>query len=414
MPEKLGDSPPGDEALQLRVLVVDDEPAITRLLCEALARRGLRVLAAHSAAEAKRQIAGAPDIGVVVSDIRMPDQTGLTLARDLTDSRADGTAIEVILVTGAITADDAVGALRARAFDVINKPFRLAPVIDVVERALASAANKRRRAARETDLRDRMNMAEAERHRLADRLEHSMARLEDTQSTLALAERARGDLFAVVHHELRTPLIPILGFSEIIAHTPNLGAADIRGYAEQITQGANQLLDLIDAALDILALDQGEGLDTLAEVRVARMVADCIGQVALAAAQNGVTIATSGSDTLCLDADPGRLAQALAALLDNAIKASPPGQTVWVAWDGGAEFALSVLDRGPGVPPGVIERLGTPFLQGDMSSTRAWPGAGLGLALVLRIARAHGGRLELRPRSGGGTEAILSLPQSRP
>mgnify|MGYP002141619036 CR=1 FL=1 len=70
---------------------------------------------------------------------------------------------------------------------------------------------------------------------------------------------------------------------------------------------------------------------------------------------------------------------------------------------------LSVLDRGPGVPSEEVERLKQPFTRLEEARTGAG-GAGLGLAIVERIARLHGGQLELLPRDGGGLEARVSLP----
>ena len=74
----------------------------------------------------------------------------------------------------------------------------------------------------------------------------------------------------------------------------------------------------------------------------------------------------------------------------------------------GGQVVLSVLDRGPGIPVGEAERLLQPFTRLDIA--RGTPGAGLGLAIVDRSARLHGGRVELLPRAGGGTEARVALP----
>jgi K+-sensing histidine kinase KdpD len=80
------------------------------------------------------------------------------------------------------------------------------------------------------------------------------------------------------------------------------------------------------------------------------------------------------------------------------------------AWASGNSISVAVSDRGPGVAKCVMEQLGTPFLQGDLSYGRRWEGVGLGLALSTRIVRAHGGRLSLAPRLDGGTVAVIELP----
>jgi len=95
-------------------------------------------------------------------------------------------------------------------------------------------------------------------------------------------------------------------------------------------------------------------------------------------------------------------------LIDNALRHGAPPIEVSTRRDGGS-FVLEVADRGPGIPADQVERLKRPFTRGDPSRSGA-PGAGLGLAIVERIARLHGGTLELLPRPGGGTIARVSLP----
>ena len=100
-----------------------------------------------------------------------------------------------------------------------------------------------------------------------------------------------------------------------------------------------------------------------------------------------------------------------ANLIDNAIAygAPPVDVTTRVA---GSDIVLDVADRGPGIAPGDVERLKQPFTRASAARTNAAgvAGAGLGLAIVDRIARLHGGRLDLLPRDGGGTVARVTIP----
>jgi two-component system osmolarity sensor histidine kinase EnvZ len=77
----------------------------------------------------------------------------------------------------------------------------------------------------------------------------------------------------------------------------------------------------------------------------------------------------------------------------------------------GSLIRIAVSDRGPGIPPSEAERLKLPFTRLETARTGA-VGAGLGLAIVERIARSHGGHLELQPRDGGGLAASILLPRS--
>ncbi len=400
----------------LRILVLDDERPIVELLVRGLLQRGFLVQGVHDAAAAKAAIDSDPAIGVLLSDVRMPGQTGLALAEELLRDREETQALEVVLLTGGATADVALGALRARTFDLVQKPLRLAEVAAVAERALASCRQRRTRALRDAEVDLRIGRAEAERARLVDRLSASSARLDDAQSALAASQRMRSDLLAVISHEMRTPLIPILGFSEILAGGMALPASEVQDYGRLIHSGARRLLSLIEAALDIVALEHGRGLGAGLQEPVPRLLSRVLAAQQPEAAAQGVRLelAHGGAPGL-LHGDLRLLAAALNHLLDNAIKASPQGGTVLLDWAVRQDQGINIVvrDHGAGLPEGLESQIGTPFLQADMSLTRNWPGAGLGLALVSRVAAAHGGRLRLRAAEGGGTEACLELPAAR-
>jgi signal transduction histidine kinase len=401
------------------ILVVDDERPIVELLLRALHQRGHRARGVHSAEAAKVCVREDASIAVVVSDVRMPGQDGLSLAEDLLRERAEAEAIEIVLLTGAASTDVALAALRARSFDLVQKPVRMAEVAGVVDRALASSRARRAHALRIAEVEVRIQAAEADRARLSERLAASAARLDDAETALNASHRMRRDLLAVISHEMRSPLIPILGFSEILAGAlpgnPALRSEDVRDYGRMIHGGAERLLALIDSALDCVALEHGRKLGTTVVQAAGALLERVAQRLAPAATARGVTLHAAAGGDLAVAGETRLLEAALGHLLDNAIKASAPGAGIELdcicALDGAA--VLRVLDRGTGLPQSLAVLLGTPFLQADMSASRAWPGAGLGLALATRVAAAHGGRLELRPRPGGGTEARLELPAAR-
>jgi DNA-binding NtrC family response regulator len=106
----------------LAVLVVDDDPLIIDMLAVGLPLFGLQTVTALSASEARDVMATRSDIGVVVSDINMPTETGLALAQILLRDRAEEDAVEVILMTGRSSTEDAIAALRSNVTDFVSKP----------------------------------------------------------------------------------------------------------------------------------------------------------------------------------------------------------------------------------------------------------------------------------------------------
>lgn len=352
MPDDSGVVMPDLSALSrpgLRILVVDDEPAIVDLLARYLRQQGADVVQAAEADQAMRMVATDSGIGVVVSDISMPGKNGLLLTEQLLAGRDDSDALEVIIITGFATTEAAIGAMRARAFDLIRKPLRLAETAEIVARAAASCVTRRGRAVREAEIRESMSAAEEERRRLAEQLR-------ETQSGLQHSERARAGILSVVSHELRTPLIPVLGFSEFIAASPDLPPEDLRDYALQIHRAGRDMLKLIEIALDVVALQDGGGLGPRAGAWVVTLVGRVAEGLGERARQRGVALALEGALDVAVYGDLERIERAVHQLADNAVKASPAGGVVQLASasHGPGHTRIEVLDRGPGIPAQIL------------------------------------------------------------
>ena len=223
--------------------------------------------------------------------------------------------------------------------------------------------------------------------------------------------RLRSEFVAAVSHELRTPLTAIVGFGELLeARWEEMGDAHRRENVGKMVSSARRQQRLVE---DLLLLSRLEG--RALEVRrvpvpVGPLAGRAAEEVRLSYPGQGVDLA--GPPGLLVLADPDRLVQVVANLIDNAAKYSPEGGTVAVGW--GAEGGLGVIrarDRGPGIPDAHRGVLFTRFGRVPGSRVRSGHvGTGLGLYLSRQLAEAMGGELDLEATGPQGSTFALRLP----
>lgn len=238
--------------------------------------------------------------------------------------------------------------------------------------------------------------------------EEELARLAAAVNTMAAElDRARGlqrQFLLSVSHELRTPLTSVRGFAEAIAD----GAApDTRRAAEVIGAEARRLERLVGDLLDLAKLDTRAFSLHVERVDVGEVAVRTAEGFRPAAAAAGLSLAVEAAEGLVAVADPERLGQIVANLVENALKFAGAGIAVSVAAQG-ADVVVAVTDDGPGMDeddlPHVFERL----FQSRRPAART-AGSGLGLAIVAELAAAMGARVEARSRPGA-TRMEVRLP----
>jgi two-component system phosphate regulon sensor histidine kinase PhoR len=226
-------------------------------------------------------------------------------------------------------------------------------------------------------------------------------------------EHLRRDFVANVSHELKTPVTAIKGFIETLRD----GALDNREQAERflgiVARHADRLHAIIEDLLSLSRLDQG-GEDAelprtdeaLAEVcQVA--VQDC----AIKAAEKHISVSIACEATLRARINAPLIEQAIVNLLDNAIKYSKAGSTVWIEATREADWVkLRVRDVGVGIPREHLPRLFERFYRVDKARSREHGGTGLGLAIVKHIALVHGGQVSVESTVEQGSTFTLVLP----
>ena len=353
-------------SVRSRALVVEDDKAVSNICRVILERAGFSVSVTGGVKEARSALAAGP-YELVVTDVFLKEGHGVELAREIKASSPD---TQIVVITGQSTVSTAVAALKTGAHDFIEKPFAPSRLVEAARSAL--------------------------RRREEERASSGRAEL----------ERVKAEILARVSHELRTPVsVALLACGMIKAR---LSGDEQKRLAARLESGVERLKDRVEEIVAFAAAGQEPRLrDADAGALLKEAAALCAAQ----AAARGATMVLEAPEGLKARCDADKARAALKELLSNAIKFGPRGGEVAAsaaAADGGVEWLVG--DRGPGVPEAERARVFESFHQVESTLTREAAGLGLGLATARRIAQAHGGRVWLRAREGGGTVAGLFLP----
>jgi two-component system OmpR family sensor kinase len=208
-------------------------------------------------------------------------------------------------------------------------------------------------------------------------------------------------------HELRSPLARLHLILELARRSGD--ASEAAPYFRQAEQEIGRLDRMTGEMLALSRLEGGLPGIERERVELGAMARECVAQAALEASAREVRLDTELAAEVAVEGSAALLERALGNLISNALKFSPEGGQVVVSVQiaqGQAE--LRVRDHGPGVPEAELEQLFRPFYRGS-NAARA-EGHGLGLAIVQRVVRVHGGELEARNAEGGGLDVRMRLP----
>jgi PAS domain S-box-containing protein len=231
---------------------------------------------------------------------------------------------------------------------------------------------------------------------------------------LAEAARHKDEFLAMLAHELRNPLGPLLNGMEVL----ELAGGDPRTFAQtrdMLRRQARHLARLVNDLLDASRLSQGKVRLERKPLDLAALVRTVVADRRHAAEQAGLEVVVATPEgPLVAEADEARLTQVLTNLLDNAVKFTEAGGRLDVGLAADADRGRAVLrvaDSGVGIEPGLLRTLFEPFRQADRSLERSRGGLGLGLALVRGLIELHGGEVEARSEGPGrGSEFVVRLP----
>jgi len=211
-----------------------------------------------------------------------------------------------------------------------------------------------------------------------------------------------------VAHDLRTPLMRLRGIAETALRSEQSPEV-LREALMDSLEESERIASMLNALMDISEADAGMMKLYVEQVNLLKLIDEVVELYHYVAEEKDIRIYTSCAKDLFLAVDPNRIRQALANLLDNAVKYTPPGGKVDVeALQKQDEIVITVRDTGIGIPPEELPRVWERLYRGDKS--RSERGLGLGLSLVKAIVQAHNGHVEASSEPGRGSVFSIYLP----
>jgi two-component system, sensor histidine kinase and response regulator len=366
-----------------RLMIVDDEVAQMRALCDTLGAHGYDTQGFNSPAAALVAFK-AGNFDLLLTDLMMPEMDGIAL---IAAARQIDPLIDAVVMTGHGTIDTAVQAMQSGALDYMLKPFRLKEVLAVLSRALDLQRLRRENAL----------LQERERRRSEE---------------LAAAYRELESYSYSVSHDLRAPLVFVKGFAEKLETRFGAQLGDEGLRMLRVIRDGSRNMDQMIAGLLAFSQAAREPLHLVPidmTILVHKVMAEAL------ATHTGPMPAISITALPAAAADPGVIGHVWSNLISNALKYSSRRTQPQIGisgWIEGTESVYQIEDNGVGFDMTHVDKLFGVFRR--LHGADEFAGTGVGLAIVHRIISRHGGSIRARGEPDAGARFRFTLPREVP
>jgi len=328
-----------------------------------------------------------PDL--ILLDIMMPDMDGFEVCRRMkeSDTLRD---IPIIFLSALTETTDKVKAFNAGGVDYITKPFQGEEV-----RARVSTHLKIRR--------------------LQAELEEQNRKIQESYDKLSQLTAQKDEFIRIASHDLKNPLMCVLGFATIIEETLKSGGGideSTQSFVSKIVESAQLMQKIIEDFLDFNALEDGQLRLNFEPMELNQTAVKAVEQNQAYADSKSIPISLELAESLpVVSADANRIRQVVENLVSNAIKFSTAGSPVIVRTRAAEEgVTTEVIDSGPGLSDEDMGKLFVKYAKLSNKPTGGEKSSGLGLAICKQLIEMHGGRVGVRNNPEAGATFWFSLP----
>ncbi len=369
------------ESKKRRLLLVDDEPGILRLLTGLFSPFYL-VRTAGSGYEAMKVLQEGFSPQVIIADQRMPGMTGAQL---LAESRKIVPDAVRVTLTGYTDVKEIIDSVNNGAiYRFVGKPWEDPEIVETIRLCF-------------------------EQYDLSTKNVELEAALNQVQRL----NEEKNEIMGIVSHDLKNPISAILGMTELMLPNKgfNLAISDYQQFSQMIQQTAANMLELVKGLLDDHWLEFGAMELYATEIDASVLTKFVVDDYRQRARDKNITLHCDAPENVLVLADERRLHQVLDNLISNAVKYSPTGKNIVVRTANVQNTALiSVQDEGPGLSDDDKSKLFGKFARLSAQPTGGEHSSGLGLSIVKKMVEAMQGRVWCESEFGKGSTFIVELP----
>ncbi|MDZ7292784.1 MAG: response regulator [candidate division KSB1 bacterium] len=380
---------PNKPSTATEILVVDDEPVVRHVCQLSLEQNNYVVVTAENGMKALEKLRSAPEIAIVLSDLKMPGMTGMDLLQAI---KRDFPHIEVIIMTGYATIENAIMAMRLGAYDFLLKPLKPEQIQMVINKCCEKIA-----------------------------LSQENLALKKANEKLRELQAAKDKFMAITSHELRTPVSHLKGYLSLLneEYYPILSVAEKNECMRVINTAVLDLEQIVNDMVDLAGLEQGTLMIKREDTNINELLEQILQEFRLAAKERRQTLIWHpGPQSLTLYIDRMKVKSMVAELVQNAIKFTPDGGTIDLSLHQENDFCvITVRDSGVGIAQDDLGKIFEKFYEVQSSDHHSSSktgflggGLGLGLSLARAIAEAHDGGIKVSSQLNQGSTFQIYLP----